>query len=539
MTLQEAHEIQRRELISLRAENKRLQKQASVLFPNDEKEALERRIRYLENTIKTLERKNSESRKFHLDRINSLEHENRNLLAEVDDLKSQVSSLTAENESNLKRAEIAEKEVALLNGTNKKLEKKLNTNFENSSLPSSALPFRKKVPNSRKPTGKKQGGQPGHKAHNAERLTPTKEPIHLTPPDSISNNPDYYPTGKEIIKQLVDIQVYVNVTDYIADEYRNRITGSRAHAPFPAGLTNKVNYGSSVKALAFMLNNYYNVSIQKTKQCISDITKGVVNLSTGTICNLSSEFSSSTESERAKIFSLLIHSDVLYSDATVSNVNGTRKAVILCTDKERVLYQHLDHKGHDGLTQTPIENYKGTIVHDHDKSYYSYGSNHQECIAHVLRYLVGSIENEPHLKWNKQMHELLQKMIHIRNKNKVCIPEEKILTLTQKYESILSLAEKEYAEHPPSKEYMDGFNLQKRLRLYQKNHLYFLRHPEVDPTNNISERGLRKFKRKQKQSVVLRSTTGGQHICDALTIIESARLQHKNIYDTVENAFTK
>ena len=288
-----------------------------------------------------------------------------------------------------------------------------------------------------------------------------------------------------------------------------------------------------------MLNNYYNVSIQKTKQCISDITKGVVNLSTGTICNLSSEFSSSTESERAKIFSLLIHSDVLYSDATVSNVNGTRKAVILCTDKERVLYQHLDHKGHDGLTQTPIENYKGTIVHDHDKSYYSYGSNHQECIAHVLRYLVGSIENEPHLKWNKQMHELLQKMIHTRNKNKVCIPDEKILILTQKYESILSLAEKEYAEHPPSKEYMDGFNLQKRLRLYQKNHLYFLRHPEVDPTNNISERGLRKFKRKQKQAVVLRSTTGGQHICDALTIIESARLQHKNIYDTVENAFTK
>ena len=539
MTLQEAHEIQRRELISLRAENKRLQKHASVLFPNDEKEALERRIRYLENTLKTLERKNSESRKFHLDRINSLEHEKRNLLAEVDDLKSQVSSLTAENESNLKRAEIAEKEVAILNGTNKKLEKKLNTNFENSSLPSSALPFRKKVPNSRKPTGKRQGGQPGHKAHNAERLTPTKEPIHLTPPDNISNNPDYYPTGKEIIKQLVDIQVYVNVTDYIADEYRNRITGSRTHATFPAGLTNKVNYGSSVKALAFMLNNYYNVSIQKTKQCISDITKGVVNLSTGTICNLSSEFSSSTESERAKIFSLLIHSDVLYSDATVSNVNGTRKAVILCTDKERVLYQHLDHKGHDGLTQTPIENYKGTIVHDHDKSYYSYGSNHQECIAHVLRYLVGSIENEPQLKWNKQMHELLQKMIHTRNKNKVCIPDEKILILTQKYESILSLAEKEYAEHPPSKEYMDGFNLQKRLRLYQKNHLYFLRHPEVDPTNNISERGLRKFKRKQKQSVVLRSTTGGQHICDALTIIESARLQHKNIYDTVENAFTK
>ena len=94
-------------------------------FPNEEKEALERKIRYLEGIIKTLERKSSESRRFHLDRINSLESQNRRLLAEVDDLKSQVSSLTTENESNLKRAEIAEKEVAILNGTNKKLEKKV------------------------------------------------------------------------------------------------------------------------------------------------------------------------------------------------------------------------------------------------------------------------------------------------------------------------------------------------------------------------------------------------------------------------------
>jgi len=539
MTLQEAHAIQRRELMSLRAENKRLLKQASALFPSEEKETLERRIRHLENIIKTNDRKYKESHTFHLDRINSLESRCRTLLSEVHELRSTVESLTDENESLLKRAEIAEKEVSMLNGTNKKLAKKLNTNFENSSLPSSALPFRKKVPNSRKPTGKKPGGQPGHKAHNAQRLAPTEAPIYIPTPDYIASNPECYPTGKQIVKQQVDIQVYVKVTDYITAEYRNRSTGSRIHAPFPKGLTNKVNYGPSIKAFAFLLNNYYNVSIQKTQQCISDITKGIVNLSTGTISNLSSDFSSSTESERAQIFSLLIHSDTLYSDATVSNINGSRKAVILCTDKEQVLYQHLEHKGHDGLTKTPIENYKGTIVHDHDKSYYSYGSNHQECIAHVLRYLVGAMENEPHLKWHKQMHSLLRQMIHIRKKSKNGISEDKIKQLTEKYELILQLSEKEYSEHPPSKEYMDGYNLQKRLRSYQKSHLYFLEHPEVDPTNNISERGLRKFKRKQKQAVVLRSTTGAQHICDALTIIETARIQNKNIYDTVEKAFTK
>ena len=71
------------------------------------------------------------------------------------------------------------------------------------------------------------------------------------------------------------------------------------------------------------------------------------------------------------------------------------------------------------------------------------------------------------------------------------------------------------------------------------DHLYFLSHPEIDCTNNISEIQLRKFKRKQKQAVVLRSDLGGQHICDALTIIETARMQNKNVYDVAMAAFIK
>lgn len=130
-------------------------------------------------------------------------------------------------------------------------------------------------------------------------------------------------------------------------------------------------------------------------------------------------------------------------------------------------------------------------------------------------------------------------MIHTAKRYKSGIPKEKVDTLTRKYESILTVAAEEYQKHPPQREYMDGYNLQKRLRDYQSAHLYFLSHPDIDYTNNISERGLRKFKRKQKQAVVLRSISGGQRICDALTIIETARMQHKNVYDTVESAFAK
>lgn len=470
MTLKEAHELQRRELISLRAKVARLEKQTTGLFLVEEKEALERHIRHLEQVNKTESRRHEEARA-HWKLMESLIFD---LELELLDVKEQLEVALSENEQLRLRAEKAEAEVAMLNGTNAKLQKKLNTNFENSSLPSSALSFRKKVPNNRKPSGKKPGAQKGHKAHTTTKLTATKEPIIIPAPDSFASNPDLYPTGKKI-----------------------------------------------------------------TKQCISDITKGIVNISTGTIYNLSEEFSASTETERAKIFSLLTHSDVLYSDATVSNINGKRKAVILCTNKEQVLYQHTDHKGHDGLSKTPVKNFEGTVVHEHDKTYYSYGSSHQECLAHVLRYLIGAIESEPDLKWHKQMHKLLQKMIHTAKKNKSGMPKDKIKALTDKYVSILNLASDEYEKHPPTKDFMNGFNLYKRLRDYQDDHLYFLSHPEIDYTNNISERQLRKFKRKRKQAVVLRSDTGGQHICDALTIIETAKMQNRNVYDTMEAAFIK
>lgn len=140
MTLKEAHEIQRRELMSLRAENKRLQKQTSGLFPVEEKESLERHIRHLEQVIKTNSRRHDSAKehwKLTERRCYDLEMENL-------DLKEQVSLLSAENDSLRIRAEKAEAEVLMLNGTNKKLEKRVNTNFENSSLPSSALSFRKK-----------------------------------------------------------------------------------------------------------------------------------------------------------------------------------------------------------------------------------------------------------------------------------------------------------------------------------------------------------------------------------------------------------
>ena len=92
-------------------------------------------------------------------------------------------------------------------------------------------------------------------------------------------------------------------------------------------------------------------------------------------------------------------------------------------------------------------------------------------------------------------------------------------------------------QEAPSKYYVDGFNLCKRMLEYRESHLYFFSHPDVPYTNNLAERALRKFKQKQKAAVTFRSKNSVSYICDCMSVIETARLQGLNIFDVSRSAF--
>ncbi|HOJ10608.1 MAG TPA: transposase [Clostridiales bacterium] len=150
------------------------------------------------------------------------------------------------------------------------------------------------------------------------------------------------------------------------------------------------------------------------------------------------------------------------------------------------MYFARKHKGHKGIAGTPVEHYHGTLVHDHDITFYCYGDNHQECLIHVLRHLKDTMENEPNLKWSQRMRKLLQEMIHYRKglSEESPYPDpDKVKEFENRYIEILELAKEEYEYEPPSNYYKDGYNLYKRLDEYRNSHLLFL-HDIRNPTNN-------------------------------------------------------
>jgi hypothetical protein len=421
---------------------------------------------------------------------------------------------------------------------NQKLLAQIKKDHENSSNPSSMKANHKPITNNREKSGKAPGGQVGHNGHGRKKQIPT-EVIEIPPPREYADNPDYEPTGRIIKRQRVGVKVLTHTVEYVSQEFRNIKTGKLVYADFPAGVENDVNYDGSVKAFAFLLNNHCNVSMDKTREFLSDLTGGALQISKGMICGLSKEFSEKSKAEQSEAFSNLIVAPVLHVDFTTAKVNGKNVNVAICATPQNAAYFAREHKGHKGIKDTPAELNPNTLVHDHDKTFYSYGRLHQECLVHILRYLLDSIQNEKNLTWSTLMRELLREMIHYRNS---LDPEEdldpvKVAEFEERFGKILDTADKEYDYEPPSKYYKEGFNLKERLREFREAHLLFLHDKNVPTDNNLAERLLRIFKRKQRQVMSFRSFSALDSLCQSLTMLAQLKSSNVNVYKSVADIF--
>jgi hypothetical protein len=449
----------------------------------------------------------------------------------ADDLKDE--NLALKRECYAVKTELEEERAK-----NQKLIAQINRSHENSSIPSSQKPNRKAISSNREKSGKAPGGQFGHEGHGRKKQTPTTV-IELPAPDEYANNPDYEPTGRTIRRQRVGLKVLPYTEEYVAVEFRNKKTGRLVYADFPVGVENDVNYDGSVKAFAFLLNNYCNVSMDKTREFLSELTDGALQISKGMICGLSKAFSEKSKAEQSDIFLNLVAAPVLHVDFTSAKVNGKNVNVAVCATPQNAAYFAREHKGHAGIKDTPAEFNSNILVHDHDKTFYSYGRLHQECLIHILRYLLDSIQNEKNLTWSAMMRELLREMIHYRNN---LDPDEdldptKVEAFEERFGQILDIADREYEYEPPSKYYKDGFNLKERLREFREAHLLFLHDKNVPANNNLAERLLRIFKRKQRQVMGFRSFDSLEYLCQSLTILAQLRNSDANLFESVSHIF--
>ena len=188
-----------------------------------------------------------------------------------------------------------------------------------------------------------------------------------------------------------------------------------------------------------------------------------------------------------------------------------------------------------------MEYFLNTLVHDHDKTFYHYGSAHQDCNVHHTRYLRGAAETEKLLNWHSEMLELLLEMDTEREKHGRSLSQEQVDDFIRRYDAILDKAQKEYYDNPPSRYYRKGYNLYKEMREYKDSVLLFLKNPDVDFGNNEAERNARKVKRHTVMSGSFRGKTNrsGEDYCACMSVMETDRRKGEKIYSKTREYFKR
>lgn len=182
---------------------------------------------------------------------------------------------------------------------------------------------------------------------------------------------------------------------------------------------------------------------------------------------------------------------------------------------------------------------KETVVeHDHNKVNYNedYYFRNAECNVHLIRDLKKVIDNLNHT-WAKKLIELITKMNKKRKwlikKGKEKFTQEELNKFEDKFEKIMLEANKQNEEEK-QKYYVDKeATLILRILDYKNEYFLWIHDFEVPFENNLSERGLRGAKSKQKASGQFWSVESASWYATIRTYIETCNRNNVNIYNAL------
>ena len=402
----------------------------------------------------------------------------------------------------------------------------LNANSRNSSKPPSTDGLTKPNAKSlREKTGRKPGGQKGHKGHG---LKIEREPDEVVKVEAVTC-PD---CGCRLagensvlaeVRYVYDVQIDVKLTKYEICETRCPECGMNVAGKPPEDCRGTLNYGHKIRALAIVLTQYACVGIDKTHKILRDLLG--VPISGGTIKNIMTECASlAAEGPKKVIKRHLLSSPTLNVDETGGRMAGKTQWFHVASNSKFTLLTAHAKRGKEGSAAGGIlSEYDGVLVHDCWKPYFGFEKcEHSLCNAHLLRELNALIEQgQP---WAQQMKTLLMDMKNAvdryKNEDKTELSRYYKTKFEKRYDDILSLAETEIVISNARKK-SKAENLLIRLRQYRTEIVRFTDNFDVPFDNNQAERDIRNIKVKQKVTGGFRSIDGAEDYADTVSFIST------------------
>ena len=463
------------------------------------------------------------------DRLTELEVKLEMVMARCEFLCVENAFLQEENEALRKRV--------------RELEERLAKNSSNSSKPPSTDGFSKtKKKNLRKKSGKKPGGQKGHKGH---RLEPVENPDHTITYDPIECSCGCHLENAPVIdiekRQVFDVPpVKLEVTEHLVKTRLCPQCGAKVKKEFPDDVSAPTQYGPNFRSIATYLMTYQLLPFGRCAELLDELYG--VNVSQGTLAGIRSSVAKSVEPSVNIVGELLKFAKVAGFDETGMRNMGKREWLhVACTMLATYYFPH-EKRGRIAMDEIGIlPEFTGTAVHDHLSSYYLYDCFHSECGSHLLRELK-FLHEELKLDWAEEMSNCLLTALEEKKRaieKGLCWLEESIEhTIDQAYDRITENALK---KHPPpkpnGKRGRTGKSRERkfaeRLRDFKNETLAFIRDFDIPFDNNLSERDLRMMKLKEKISGTFRGAFSAKEWCQLRSYISTARKNGLGVLDAI------
>ena len=429
-----------------------------------------------------------------------------------------------------------------------KLTAMLNKNSRNSSMPPSSDGYKKPAPASlREKSGKKAGGQNGHKGSGFKFIRQPDETVEHKPCQCAS-----CPHAEECIGKVqdtrynIDIEIATKMTAHKVMAYNCPLrNGEKLQGEFPNGLRSTMQYGNNVAALAVALNTRGMVSIERTHELLSSVFG--IQISTGTIQSMLHRSAELVSIAVSEIKSRVTGLELAHCDETGIRIGGKLQWVHSFSDQKWSYLAVEPKRGKDGMDKIGIlPKFKGLIVHDCWAPYFRFEKlRHSLCCAHLLRELTGIYENTSQ-EWAKTMIALLIEMKNAKDEllrnERSCFPQEQLKAFLDQYDGILQEAlalnpvPEESTVNRGRKKRGKARALIERLILHKAEVCRFAEEFKVPFDNNQAERDLRMLKVKQKVSGCFRTKGGADDFMSLMTYTGTALKNGVGAFNAIRNA---
>ena len=439
-------------------------------------------------------------------------------------------------------------ENAALKARIAELERRLGLNSSNSGKPPSSDGLKKpvRVSSLRERSGKKPGGQKGHKGETLRQVADPDDVVNHYPPacSTCGLGLDPKTSVGHNARQVFDLpqpQPLV-VTEHRAHDCECTACGAKTRALFPDGVNAPVQYGARITAFVIYLLHFQLLPENRLAALMADLFG--VKLAAATIARMSRTYAERLQGFVETVRDLVAGAPVKHMDETGFRIGGKTQWLHVASTALLTFYRVCAKRG------SLLANVVGIVVHDHWKPYYTIeGVLHALCNAHHLRELKALVEIEKE-EWAHKMQRLLRRACHVTNSARergVPLRPRLIACFERRYDAILAegLAFHE-AQLPLVRAVIKGggkrrgraprrtgHNLLLRLAKRKEDTLRFLRDPTVPFTNNQAERDARMMKLRQKISGGFRSLQGAMDFALIRSFFSTARKQDWNIIDAL------